>query len=187
MTIRIATPADGAALAAIYAPYVQDTAITFELEIPGAEEFSRRIEHTLKTYPYLVAEENGVPVGYAYAGPLKTRAAYLHAAEVSVYLTPRAQGKGTGRLLYERLEALLLRQSVLRVYACITATERENDAHLTDASIRFHRKLGYRLAGEFTHCGRKFDKWYNVVWMEKPIGDTDGAPAPFRPFPEVRG
>lgn len=185
MTIRTAAPADAAALADIYAYYVRNTAITFEITVPSAEEFARRVENTLKAYPYYVAEENGVLTGYAYAAPLKNREAYAHAAEVSVYLAPGARGKGTGALLYAALEETLLRQNVLRLYACITATERERDAHLTDASIRFHEKEGYRTAGRFTRCGRKFGKWYDVVWMEKETGAEEN-PLPFVRFPDLR-
>ena len=102
--IRIATAEDAEALLAIYAPYVRDTAITFEYRVPSLEEFRRRIEATLEKYPYLALEDGGEILGYAYAAPFKERAAYDWAVETTIYLRPDARGKGCGRTLYEALE-----------------------------------------------------------------------------------
>lgn len=185
MEIRIADAGDAERIREIYAPYVTDTAITFEYDVPDVQEFERRIDNTLKRYPYLVALEQGTIIGYAYAGPFRPRAAYQHSVEASVYVEHSHAGKGVGRLLYGELEKILQRQNVTVVYACITATEREQDEHLTNGSILFHEHVGYTLVGRFFHCGYKFDKWYSMVWMEKRIGEQPEHPEEFLPFPDL--
>ena len=167
--IRMATPADAAAMAGIYRPYVEDTAITFELVAPSEGEFARRIAHTLEKYPWIVAERDGEVIGYAYAGPLKTRAAYDHSAEVSIYLRQGERGNGLGRRLYEDLEGHLSAMGVRNLYACITYSPDEGDPFLTRDSIAFHEHMGFARVGLFHDCGLKFDRLYSVVWMEKVI------------------
>ena len=168
--IRTATTNDAEAILAIYAPYVETTAITFEYEIPGIEEFRERIRNVLKKYPYLVAEADGEIVGYAYAGPFKGRAAYDWAVETTIYVDCARKRMGIGRKLYDKLEEALRKQGILNMEACIGYPETE-DEYLTKDSVRFHEKLGYRMVGEFYKCGYKFSRWYNMVWMEKMIGE----------------
>ena len=108
LRIRTATPEDAAKLAAIYAPYVENTSITFEYIVPAAEEFADRIRHTLTRYPYLVAELDGEPVGYAYASAFKSRAAYDWSVETSIYVSRDLRSSGVGSLLYEKLEEYLV-------------------------------------------------------------------------------
>lgn len=168
--IRVATPADATELLKIYEPYVKNTAITFEYEVPSIQEFAGRIENTLKRYPYLVASINGKIMGYAYVSPFKTRAAYDWAVETSIYVSQEERGHGIGRRLYDKLEEILKKQNILNLNACIAYPEVE-DEHLTKQSVQFHEHLGYRLTGEFTKCGYKFNRWYNMVWMEKLIGE----------------
>lgn len=170
LSIRIAQVEDAKDLLAIYAPYVRETAITFEYDVPTIEEFAMRIAHTLEHYPYIVAECDGEIVGYAYAGPLHERPAYDWAVETSIYVKQDRKGRGIGRALYDTLEAQLRRQHIVNVNACIASPAAE-DVHLTKASILFHEKLGYQMVGEFHKCGYKFDTWYNMVWMEKMIGE----------------
>lgn len=184
MHIRPATPQDAEALAAIYRYYVENTAISFEYDAPTPEEFRGRIEKTLQEYPYFVAEEDGVPVGYAYVGPFRARRAYKHWAEASIYIDRNHRGRGIGKALYEALEAVLPKQNIYTLNACITFTDRE-DAHLTDASVRFHTRMGYTVAGRHVDCGYKFGKWYSVVMMEKPIREKDPTPEAFIPFPNL--
>jgi len=186
MRIRAAAPADAAALCAIYAPYVQGTAITFEYEVPTEAAFARRIRETLEKHPYLTAEESGVPVGYAYAHPFRSRAAYAWAAEVSIYLRQDCRGQGVGKQLYTALEAILQAQGVRNLYACITVQGAPDDPYLTDASPRFHAKMGYTEVAHFHGCGCKFGRWYDSIWMEKIIGTHGAHPAPVRTFPEIR-
>lgn len=182
MKIRVATAADAEQIQKIYAPYVEHTAVTFEYEAPDAAEFARRIERTLQTYPYLVAEQDGTIIGYAYAAPVKTRAAYQYVAEVSIYLDPQQHGCGVGTQLYRALEQILIRQNVCTLYACITEPRDQDDLYVTDGSILFHEKMGYAPAGRFFGCGYKFDAWYSVVWMEKQIAPRPETPPPFVSF-----
>jgi phosphinothricin acetyltransferase len=186
MTIRTATAADAEALIAIYAPYVRETAITYECEVPTEAEFAKRISTTLQKYPYLVAEREGVPVGYAYAGPFKGRAAYDWSAEVSIYVERGSQGCGVGRALYTALERALQAMGIRSLYACI-ATPDEEDCHLTFGSARFHERMGYSSVGTFRHCASKFGRWYNATWMEKPVGDREAPPVPIIWYPEASG
>ena len=186
MEIRLATVEDAEAILAIYAPYVRNTAVTFEYDVPEIREFRSRVENTLNNYPYLVATEEGKIVGYAYAGPFGKRAAYQHSAEMSIYLDERCRQRGIGSRLYRELEKRLLRQNVFNVYAGVTASERKNDAFVTDASIRFHEKTGYRRIGEYHLCGYKFDQWYSVVWLGKELGNRPEKPAPFIPFSALK-
>lgn len=182
--IRPATPEDAESFLSIYAPYVRDTAVTFEYEVPGPEEFRERIRQTLTRYPWLAAESEGNVVGYAYTGPFKTRAAYDWSAETSIYLRTGCRRQGAGRQLYQTLEAVSKAQNLRNLYACIASPSGE-DPHLTRDSIAFHDRMGYRLTGEFSRCGYKFGTWYNMVWMEKHIGDHPPEPDPFIPFPEL--
>ncbi len=184
IAIRTANLDDAAALLAIYAPYVKGTAITFEYEVPSLEEFQSRIAHTLRRYPYLVAEENGEILGYAYTGPFGERAAYSWAVETSIYLQQDVRGKGLGKRLYAELERISKAQNVQSLYACIAYPDHD-DAYLTGNSVAFHTHLGYTTVGRFPHCGYKFGTWYNMTWMEKTIGDHAVPPAAFVPFPEL--
>ena len=169
INIRPATPDDAAALLAIYAPYVAETAISFEYDVPSEEEFRQRIIGFSKEYPYLVAEEDGRIVGYAYAHIFHGRAAYQWSVETSIYVDRHEKRKGIGKVLHEALEEALKAQGILNMEAAIAYVEPE-DEYLTHDSIRFHEWLGYKKVAHFHQCGRKFGRWYDVVWMEKIIG-----------------
>ena len=278
-TFRVARPEDAEALLAIYAPYVEETAITFEYEVPSVEAFRARIAHTLATYPYIVAVEeqeanagtgrvdgasascldraeanagtahvDGAPVssapasvadevteahrtseriiGYAYVGRLHERAAYDWSVETSIYVDRCARKHGLGRQLYERLEAILRAMNIISVNACIAypgtmntvaAADRLQDAHigigdpntadrvrkdprkgsadsgadigedpyLNTNSPDFHAHLGYQLVGHFHACAYKFDRWYDMIWMEKWIAPHPAKPEAMIPFPEL--
>ena len=170
ITIRLATTADAEALASIYAPYVRDTAVSFELEPPSSAEFARRIGRTLAQYPYLVAERDGAIVGYAYAGPFKERAAYAASVELSVYVDAGCRGGGVGSALYSVLERNLVEMGVTNLYACIAYPPLE-DEYLTYASVQFHEHMGFEIVGRFHGCARKFGRAYDMVWMEKRVGE----------------
>ena len=280
-TFRVARPEDAEALLAIYAPYVEETAITFEYEVPSVEAFRARIAHTLATYPYIVAVEeqeanagtahvdgasvscidraeanadtahvdgasvSSAPasgagagdvtgthrtseriIGYAYVGRLHERAAYDWSVETSIYVDRRARKHGLGRQLYERLEATLRAMNIISVNACIAypgtmntvaAADRLQDAHigigdpntadrarkdpregsadsgadigedpyLNTNSPDFHAHLGYQLVGHFHACAYKFDRWYDMIWMEKWIAPHPTKPEAMIPFPEL--
>lgn len=166
ITLRMATPDDAEKLLEIYAPFVTDTAISFEYEVPSLDEFRERIITKLEKFPYLVAEVNGEPVGYAYASTFIPRPAYDWSVEVTVYISEIYTGKGIGRLLYEELESLLMKQNIYNVNACIAYTDHE-DPYVTNRSMEFHEHMGYRLVGKFTKSGYKFGRWYDMIWMEK--------------------
>lgn len=184
LVIRPASPEDAEAFLEIYAPYVRETAITFEYEIPSLEEFRGRIEGTLRCYPWLAAEAEGEVLGYAYTGPFKSRAAYDWAAETSIYLRADRRRQGIGRRLCQALESVSRAQNIQNLYACVAWPETE-DARLTKNSVEFHTHMGYRVAGEFRRCGYKFGTWYSMVWMEKLLGNHPANPGPFIPFPEL--
>ncbi len=166
--IRMAAAEDAEALLAIYAPYVTDTAISFEYEVPTVEEFRQRIVTKLEKFPYLVALLDGEPVGYAYASTFIPRPAYDWSVEITVYIKEEATGHGIGRLLYERLEELLAEQNIYNLNTCIAYTDHE-DPYLSNRSMHFHEHMGYRLVGKFTKSGYKFNRWYDMIWMEKII------------------
>lgn len=179
--IRTARPEDAIELLEIYAPYVRETAVTYEYTVPSKEEFASRIRRTMEKYPYLVAEKDGEILGYAYAGAFHPRAAYAWDAEMSIYIKKDRKRSGIGKTLYEALEKLLAEQNILNVYACIACPE-EEDEYLTKDSIRFHARMGYRIVGEFRECAYKFGRWYGMVWMEKRIGKRTADPAEVKSF-----
>ena len=186
MKIRTASPRDGAALLKIYGPYVERTAITFEYRVPSVEEFSGRIERTLKQYPYFAAEFEGELVGYAYAGPFHEREAYDWAVETSIYVAWDQRKMGIGRRLHDALETALREQGILNMNACVACPCGEADEYLTWSSLEFHRRLGYRLVGEFRQCGYKFGRWYNMAWLERHIGDHLGEQPVPKAFGDIR-
>ena len=157
----IAKEADLPAILAIYGPYVADTTVSFEYDVPTEEAFAQRFREITADYPWLVWEEQGQILGYAYASRPFVRAAYSWCAEPSIYLKPEAQGKGIGRKLYLALEELLKIQGCRMLYALITG---ENLG-----SVSFHEKLGYTFAGKLQTAGYKFGHWCHVIWMEKQL------------------
>ena len=181
--IRPAEERDIPAMLAVYAPYVEETAVSFEYAVPSPEEFRTRLARVQGFYPWLVAEQEGRVLGYAYASRFHPRAAYDWSVEVSIYLGRQERGRGLGRQLYEALEAMLRAQNVLSAYACIALAETP-DEYLDHASILFHERMGYRLTGTFPNCGYKFERWYGMVWMEKRLVPAD-APESLHPAPVV--
>lgn len=183
--IRVAEEADAEELLEIYTPYVEHTAITFEYKVPSVQEFAGRIRRTKKKYPYLVAESGGEILGYAYAGAFHERAAYDWAVETSIYIRQDKKKMGIGKRLYEVLEAVLEKQNILNLNACIAYPAQE-DEYLTRDSVAFHRHMGYRMVGEFYQCGYKFNRWYNMVWMEKHIGGHKEYQPAVIPFEKIQ-
>ena len=173
VVIRPATTRDGARLLEIYAYYVEKTAITFDYDVPSLREFTERIERISERYPYLIIEEEGMIRGYAYAGVFKDRAAYDRSCEMTIYLEHGVSGHGLGRKLYEALEEALKERGILNLYACIgiPAEDAGDDEYLNHNSEQFHAHLGYKTVGTFHKCGYKFGRWYNMIWMEKMIGE----------------
>lgn len=175
ITIRMAKTSDAEELLKIYEPYVLNTAITFEYSVPSLKAFTQRIADTLERYPYIVVEEDSVIAGYAYASAFKERAAYDWAVETSIYVKMGSTGKGYGAILYDELEKILKKQNILNVNACIAYIEKE-DMYLNHNSVRFHEHMGYQHVGKFHQCGYKFGKWYDMIWMEKLLGEHKTPP-----------
>ena len=181
MTIEKVTIDDAEELLAIYAPYVRDTAVSFEYVVPSVEEFVDRILQISAKYPYIKAVEDGKIIGYAYANTFKGRKAYDWSVETTIYVKQDARRKGVGVQLYTALERALCEMGIKNMNACIASTEQE-DEHLTNDSYYFHKKMGFELVGTFHQSGYKFDRWYDMIWMEKLIGTHD-VPAEKVEFP----
>jgi L-amino acid N-acyltransferase YncA len=167
-SVRPATVADAAACAAIYAPYVNDTAVSFELEPPSAEEMAERIEAAGHSHAWLVLEDAGRVVGYAYGGPMHRRAAYRWSCEVSVYVEPGRRRSGAGRALYEALFARLAERGFRTAIAGMTLPN--------EASAGLHRAMGFEQIGVYRDIGWKLGSWHDVAWMQRPLGGArDGS------------
>jgi phosphinothricin acetyltransferase len=169
--IRNATEDDAPACAAIYAPYVTDTVITFEYDVPSAADMAGRIAAALRTHAWLVLEDDDRVVGYAYAAPVKNRAAYQWSCEVSVYLELGRRRSGSGRALYTALFERLAERGFRRAIAGMTLPN--------EASEGLHRAMGFEPIGVQRRIGWKRDAWHDVAWVQRPIGD-DGPPRPLR-------
>lgn len=168
MAIRQATLQDVPRILDIYAPYVENTAISFEYTVPTLEEFTQRFLGITAQFPWLVWEENGTVLGYAYGSLPFERAAFQWSAEASIYLCPEACGKGIGKQLYAALEQLLQAQGYRKVYVIITTANAP--------SVAFHEAVGYRHTATMPDCGYKLGKWYGTVWMEKDLNNWDTPP-----------
>ena len=167
--IRTASADDAGALLAVYAPYVTQSCISFETEPPSLEEYRRRVADIAARFPYLVLEQDGNVVGYAYAHEFSERPAYCWSVETSIYLSPGCTGAGVGGILLGALEELLARAGFTNAEACITDDNR--------ASIAFHEKHGYRLRAAFPQCAYKHGRWLGIVWMEKYVAEHAENPA----------
>jgi phosphinothricin acetyltransferase len=177
MSIRPARESDIPAILAIYGPYVENTAYSFEYAVPTIETFTARFRAYTAQFPWLVWEEDGQILGYAYASAPYTRAAFSWCAEPSIYLRPEAKGRGIGRKLYAVLEAILAMQGYQVLYALITSENRE--------SIAFHAKTGYERKVDFPNCGYKFNRWLGLIWMEKRIKIVQSPSAFPTPWPAI--
>ena len=166
--VRSAGPADAAAIAEIYRPYVTDSCVSFELEPPDEAEMARRVEKVIEWAPWLVCEVDGRVVGYAYASRHRERAAYQWSVEVSAYVRPEVQRGGIARLLYDELFAFLVRQGFYSAFAGITLPN--------DASVAFHLSMGFTLVGVFHKIGFKHGRWHDVGWYERAL-QAAGVPA----------
>ncbi|CQR26071.1 sortase [Streptococcus varani] len=165
MIIRQANVEDADQFLAIYAPYVEETAITFETEVPSLEEFKKRIQSIQEKFPYLVAEKDGKILGYAYAHAYYERAAYNWTVELSIYVDGKLRQSGIGSMLYDALEKELAKRNFINFMACISLPN--------EASVHFHQKRGYEKVGHFKKVGYKFGQWRDILWMEKRIKEVD--------------
>lgn len=167
--VRDATERDAEACTAIYAPYVTDTAISFETRAPSVAEMAERITGALRTHAWFVLEDQGRVVGYAYGVPFHTRAAYRWACHVSVYLEPGRRRSGGGRALYEALFARLTERGYRMAVAGMTLPN--------DASVGLHRAMGFESVGTYRRIGFKHGAWHDVAWMQRALAHGDEPPA----------
>jgi L-amino acid N-acyltransferase YncA len=174
---RLATPADGAACAAIYAPYVMDTAVSFERVPPDASDMAARIARTQERTPWVVVEVDGAVRGYAYGTRHRDRAAYDWTVETTVYVDRAFHGRGVGRAAMTALLAVLRLQGFHLAVAGITPPN--------PGSVALHRALGFERVGLFEAMGWKHGAWHGVEWFGLELGDRPSEPAPVRPLPDL--
>ena len=174
--VRLANPGDAVGILEIYAPYVRDTSITFETEVPSVERFSDRIATYLREWPWLVAETDGQIAGYAYASRYRERVAYQWSVECSVYIHDDHLRAGLARALYTALFALLKRQGYRNVYAVINLPN--------DRSVALHESMGFRWFATYEQVGYKLGKWKKVGWWRLVINEFGEEPGPVVPFSE---
>lgn len=178
--IRTATMQDAAKILEVYAPYVLDTTVSFELEVPSVDEYAVRVARAIDHYTFLVVEEadeeSGARriAGFASYGPFGHRAAYRWSGETSIYLEDDLTGQGVGEVLLDCLERIMVAGGITNSEACICS---ENTG-----SIEFHKRHGYRVVGEFVDCASKFGRWLGIQWLEKHIADhVENPEAPHAP------
>lgn len=176
MKPRLARPGDGAAIAALYAPFVRETAVSLEDEAPSAAEMTARIESGGALHPWLVTEENGELLGFASASRFRPRPGYRFTVETSVYVAPGRQGQGIGRALYSPLLDLLVRQGFTQAIAAITLPN--------DASVRLHEAFGFARCGVYRQVGWKLGRWWDVALFQRALAPAQTPPQEPRPFAE---
>jgi len=176
MTLRFAVPSDAPTLLSIYQQSIPTT-VTFEYELPSQEEFVRRITTMSAVYPYLVLEEDGQVLGYAYAHQIGERTAYRYGAELSIYLDQRQKGRGLGKRLYGVLIHLLRLQGVRTVYGLVASPN--------PASEALHQTLGFHVMGIQSKAGYKNGQWIDLIWYEMAILPYDETPAPVIPIHQL--
>lgn len=170
-TIRPALPSDAASILDIYAPYILNTAVSFETEVPSTESFCQRIISNQESYPWLVYESDGRIAGYAYASRHRERTAYQWSVESSVYVDNAFQQKGIATKLYKTLFEILKYQGCRNLYAGITLPN--------EKSVNFHEKMGFQKIADYTNIGYKLNRWNTVRWYQLPLNDYSNDPAPF--------
>ncbi|HIT88656.1 MAG TPA: N-acetyltransferase [Candidatus Coprocola pullicola] len=176
MKIRFADSKDSKEILKIYQQYI-DTTITFECRLPTAEDFSKRVEDISAQYPYLVCEQEGCIVGYAYASRQMQREAYQWNATLSIYLHENITSKGIGKRLYQILIEILKKQGVKTVYAGVTIPNEKSE--------NLHKSLGFQCFGVYRNTGYKCNRWLDVAWFEKNIDQYCQNPAPFEPIQKI--
>jgi Sortase and related acyltransferases len=175
--VRIASPDDAPKILEIYAPYILETSISFEMNVPTVAEFQNRMQHYLQRFPWIICEVNGQTAGYVYASLYREREAYQWNCECSAYLSNKFRGKGIAAILYNALFDILKKQRIINVYAGITLPN--------PASQRFHEKCGFKQFALYKNVGYKFGKWHDVGWWELQLNPHDPKPAPLLLFPRM--
>jgi phosphinothricin acetyltransferase len=175
--IRVTTKADAAQIQAIYAPVVENTIISFELEPPGVAEIEQRLQKTLEMFPWLVCEDKGQVIGYAYAGKHRERAAYRWAVDVSAYVKEGFRGTGVGRALYAALLPILAEQGFYNAFAGIALPN--------PASVGLHEAAGFTPLGVYRQVGYKLGAWHDVGWWQRVLQSPEVPPRPLRAFKDL--
>ena len=161
--LRLAKKEDAVAILDIYAPYIKNTSITFETEVPSVASFAERIENYLKNYPWLVCEINGKIAGYAYGSKYRERTAYQWSIECSVYVDEKYWKHGVAKALYTALFEILKQQGFMNVYAVINLPN--------EKSVAFHERLGFIHFADFENVGYKLGKWKTVGWWQRQLNE----------------
>jgi phosphinothricin acetyltransferase len=178
MQIRVARPDDAAAIAAIYAPIVANTSISFEIEPPTVDEMRGRIAATLERLPWLVSEDDsGAVNGYAHAGKHRERPAYQWSVDVTAYVREDARGMGVGKRLYGALLAELVQLGYFQAFAGIALPN--------EASVALHEAVGFQPLGVYRSVGFKFGAWRDVGWWQRPLREP-ADPSPPKGFQALR-
>lgn len=175
--IRLATSSDARGILNIYAPYIENTSLTFETTVPSEQEFALRIDQYLDNWPWLVCEVDGSIVGYAYASRYRERVAYQWSVECSVYIHDDFQKAGVGRALYSALFAILKEQGFNNVYAVINLPN--------DKSVAFHESVGFSYFATYEKVGYKLGKWKNVGWWQLQLNEYGDEPAAPKKFADL--
>jgi phosphinothricin acetyltransferase len=175
--MRLATIADSENILRIYAPYISDTAITFETEVPNIKDFSARVEKIIDNYPFLAYEIKDEIVGYAYSSQHRERAAYLYDVDVSIYILPEHHGTGIAYKLYKCLFSILSELGYINAYAALTEPNIK--------SMKFHQKFNFTKIGTHHKTGYKFGKWHDVTWLEKTINIHNTEPKKILSIKEI--
>ena len=168
LRIREAGTQDAGRLVEIYSWYVSDTAVSFEYHVPSVPEFENRIRKIGEKYPYLVCLNGDTIVGYAYAASYSSREAYAWTVTTSIYVDREYRRQGIGSLLYRELERRLKDRGIVNLLAGVAWSEKE-DEYLTHDSYRYHLREGYTKVAHMPSVGFKFNRWYDLVWMQKKI------------------
>ncbi|MBR5959374.1 MAG: N-acetyltransferase [Clostridia bacterium] len=168
MTIREVRVEDAERLVEIYSHYVLNTAVSFEYEVPSVEEFTNRIQKISAKYPYLVCMDQDKVIGYAYAGAYSVREAYSWTATTSIYIDKEYRRKGAGKMLYAVLEERLRERGIVNLLAGVAYAE-EEDEYLSHDSLHFHKKMGYIQVARMMTIGKKYDRWYDLLWLQKKL------------------
>ena len=173
VSIREVRSSDAERLAEIYSYYVRNTAVSFEYEAPSAAEFEKRIQKVKEKYPYLVCTKNGKVIGYAYASAYSDRSAYAWTATSSIYVDKNYRRQCVGTLLYGELEKRLCEQGIVNLLAGAAYCDKE-DEYLTHDSYKFHTQKGFEKVAHMKSVGKKFNRWYDLIWMQKKLGCVYG-------------
>jgi L-amino acid N-acyltransferase YncA len=176
-TTRLIEPTDCAAVLAVYKPYVEKTAYTFEYVVPTMEEFADKIQMITGKYPWLVGEYKGKIIGYAYGSTHRARTAYQWSPEATIYVSEEFHGSGIARILYKTLFDLLRMQGFYNVYAGVLMSN--------DKSVGFHKAMGFYEVGIFKHIGYKLGAWHDNLWLQLHLAEHIHEPAFPKAFPEI--